>query len=42
MKIILLSDVEMLGLRGYVVDVARGFARIYLLPRKMAELATAA
>jgi large subunit ribosomal protein L9 len=40
MQIILLTDVEKLGLRGDVVDVARGYARNYLLPRRMAEVAT--
>jgi len=40
MQIILLTDVEKLGLRGDVVDVARGYARNYLLPRRMAEPAT--
>jgi large subunit ribosomal protein L9 len=42
MQIILLKDVEKLGLRGDVVDVARGYARNYLLPRRMAEPATPA
>ncbi len=42
MQIILLTDVEKLGLRGDVVDVARGYARNYLLPRHMAETATPA
>jgi large subunit ribosomal protein L9 len=42
MQIILLQDVEKLGLRGDVVDVARGYARNYLLPRRMAEVATKA
>lgn len=40
MQIILLTDVEKLGLRGDVVDVARGYARNYLLPRRLAEVAT--
>ena len=40
MEVILLSDVESLGLRGEVVDVARGYARNFLLPRKLAEPAT--
>lgn len=40
MEVILLSDVEKLGLRGDVVDVARGYARNFLLPRKLAEPAT--
>jgi large subunit ribosomal protein L9 len=42
MKLILLQDVEKLGLRGDVVDVARGYARNYLLPRRLAEDATPA
>jgi large subunit ribosomal protein L9 len=42
MQVILLQDVEKLGLRGEVVDVARGYARNYLLPRKLAENATPA
>jgi large subunit ribosomal protein L9 len=42
MQVILLKDVEKLGLRGDVVDVARGYARNYLLPRRLAETATAA
>ncbi|HEY6032076.1 MAG TPA: 50S ribosomal protein L9, partial [Gaiellaceae bacterium] len=37
---ILLSDVEKVGLRGDVVDVARGYARNFLLPRKLAQVAT--
>ncbi|HET8606134.1 MAG TPA: 50S ribosomal protein L9 [Gaiellaceae bacterium] len=40
MQVILLSDVEKLGLRGDVVDVARGYARNFLLPRKLAQAAT--
>jgi large subunit ribosomal protein L9 len=42
MEVILLKDVEKLGLRGEVVEVARGYARNYLLPRKLAENATPA
>jgi large subunit ribosomal protein L9 len=42
MDVILLQDVEKLGLRGDVVDVARGYARNYLLPRRLAETATPA
>jgi large subunit ribosomal protein L9 len=40
MQVILLKDVEKVGLRGEVVDVARGYARNYLLPRKLAQTAT--
>lgn len=42
MQVILLQDVEKVGLRGDVVDVARGYARNFLLPRKLAENATPA
>jgi large subunit ribosomal protein L9 len=42
MDVILLQDVDNVGLRGEVVSVARGFARNYLLPRKLAETATPA
>src|SRR5213076_3253612 len=42
MDVILRQDVEQVGLRGEVVDVAPGFARNYLLPRKLAETATPA
>ena len=42
MEVILLQDVEKVGLRGEVVDVARGYARNFLLPRRLAEVATAA
>jgi large subunit ribosomal protein L9 len=42
MKVILRQDVEKVGLRGEVIDVARGFARNFLLPRKLAEPATPA
>jgi large subunit ribosomal protein L9 len=42
MEVILISDVEHVGLRGDVVSVARGYARNYLLPRRLAEEATPA
>ena len=41
MEIILLQDVEKLGLRGEVVEVKRGYARNFLLPRRLGEVATA-
>jgi large subunit ribosomal protein L9 len=41
MQIILQEDVEKLGTRGQVVEVAEGYARNYLLPRKLALEATA-
>jgi large subunit ribosomal protein L9 len=40
MQVILTSDVEKLGLKGEVVDVKRGYARNFLLPRRLAEVAT--
>src|SRR5690606_8476573 len=40
MKLILTSDVEDLGKKGEVVDVADGYARNFLLPRKKAVKAT--
>jgi large subunit ribosomal protein L9 len=42
MEVILKTDVDGTGLRGEVVNVARGFARNYLLPRGLAEVATPA
>jgi large subunit ribosomal protein L9 len=38
---ILTEDVQALGERGAVVDVSAGYLRNYLLPRKLAEPATA-
>jgi large subunit ribosomal protein L9 len=40
MDVILLQDVDKVGLKGDVVNVARGYARNYLLPRRLAEAAT--
>jgi large subunit ribosomal protein L9 len=40
MEVILREHVEHLGKRGEIVKVARGYARNYLLPRKLALLAT--
>ncbi|MCI8438852.1 MAG: 50S ribosomal protein L9 [Oscillospiraceae bacterium] len=41
MKVILQQDVSGKGKRGQLVEVAEGYARNYLLPRKLAVLATA-
>ena len=41
MEVILREHIDNLGQRGDVVKVAAGYARNYLLPRKMALLATA-
>jgi large subunit ribosomal protein L9 len=40
MEVILTQNIENLGTRGQVVRVADGYARNYLLPRKMALRAT--
>jgi len=40
MKVILLQDIYKHGVAGQIVNVADGFARNYLIPRKMAILAT--
>ena len=42
MDVILTKDVEKIGLRGDVVSVARGYARNFLFPRRLAEEATPA
>jgi large subunit ribosomal protein L9 len=42
MEIILREDVDKLGQRGQVVKVATGYARNFLLPRRMAVAATGA
>jgi large subunit ribosomal protein L9 len=42
MDVILLQDVDKVGLRGEVVSVSRGYMRNYLKPRKLAEEATEA
>jgi large subunit ribosomal protein L9 len=42
MQVILLQDVEKVGLRGEVVSVARGYMRNYLGPRRLAQEATPA
>ena len=41
MRIILQEDVEKLGTRGQVVEVAEGYARNFLLPRKLGLEASA-
>ena len=40
MKVIMLEDVDRLGKRGAVVNVADGYGRNFLLPRKLALQAT--
>src|SRR5215204_2898702 len=42
MEVILRKDVDKVGLRGEVVNVARGYARNFLLPRGLADEATPA
>jgi large subunit ribosomal protein L9 len=38
-EVVLTQDVDTLGLRGEVVNVARGYARNFLLPRGLAQVA---
>jgi large subunit ribosomal protein L9 len=40
MKLILNADVKSLGRKGDIVDVAKGYARNYLIPKKLAIKAT--
>lgn len=40
MKVVLQQDVVSLGIEGDVVNVADGYARNYLIPKKLAVLAT--
>lgn len=40
MDVVLLADVEKVGLRGEIVSVSRGYMRNYLRPRRLAEPAT--
>lgn len=42
MEVILREEIDTLGIRGDVVKVAPGYARNYLIPRKLAVLATQA
>ena len=41
MKVVFLQDVPSVGKAGEVKDVAEGYGRNFLLPRNLAELATA-
>jgi len=41
MKVILLTDVKGSGKKGEMVNVSDGYARNYLLPRKLAQAASA-
>ena len=41
MKIVLLQNVKNIGQAGDIKEVAEGYARNFLIPRKMAETATA-
>lgn len=41
MKVVLLMDVKGHGKKGDIVEASDGYARNFLLPRKMAEVATA-
>ena len=41
MKVILLTDVKGKGKKGQMIEVSDGYARNYMLPRKLAQEATA-
>lgn len=41
MQVILKQDVEKVGQQGEIVDLRRGYVRNYLVPRGLAEVATA-
>ncbi|MDR0646112.1 MAG: 50S ribosomal protein L9 [Elusimicrobiota bacterium] len=40
MKVILREDVKNLGTTGQIVDVKAGYARNFLLPQKLVQIAT--
>lgn len=40
MKVILLEDVKNIGKRGDIINASDGYARNFLLPKKLAEIAT--
>ena len=42
MKVILTQDVKSLGKKGQVIEASDGYARNFLLPKKLAVLADAA
>ncbi|MBR3280641.1 MAG: 50S ribosomal protein L9 [Clostridia bacterium] len=42
MKVILLQDIKSVGKKGQVLDASDGYARNFLLPKKMAVIADAA
>jgi len=41
MKLILNADISKLGRKGDIVNVAKGYARNYLIPKNLAMVATA-
>ena len=40
MKVILLQDVKPIGKKGDIAEVNDGYAKNYLIPKKMAQMAT--
>jgi large subunit ribosomal protein L9 len=40
MQVILKEDVDKIGQRGDIVEVSRGYVRNFLVPRRLAEVAT--
>ena len=41
MKVILLKDIKSVGKKGQILDASDGYARNYLLPKKLAVVADA-
>ena len=41
MKVILMQDIKSVGKKGQIIDASDGYARNYLLPKKMAVVANA-
>ena len=42
MKVILIQDIKSVGKKGQIIDASDGYARNYLLPKKLAVVADSA